>query len=154
MTRLALTLATWFGCGYFPWGPGTAGSLAALAIAALLHFYLVSTRVTLVFLAILLFLPGVWAATQTARYVQTEDPGLVVIDEVLGQWITLAGVAVLNTKSLIAGFLLFRLLDIWKPWPIRKLERLPEGWGIMADDVAAGILGALMLYIGGSRGLY
>ncbi len=154
MNRLALTLATWFGCGYFPWGPGTAGSLAALAIALLLHLYLRAGRGTLLLLTGLLLAPAIWAATRTARLVHRHDPGLVVIDEVLGLWVTLAGATVLNAKSLIAGLLLFRVFDIWKPWPVRNLERLPEGLGIVADDLAAGIYGALILYIGGSAGLY
>ncbi len=154
MTRLALAVGTWFGCGYFPWGPGTAGSLAAVAIAALLHFYLGAGRTSLLILTAALLLPAIWAATLTARFVQKQDPGLVVVDEVLGQWLTLAGATVLNTKAFIAGFVLFRLLDIWKPWPVRKLERLPEGTGIVADDLAAGVYGALILYIGGSAGWY
>ncbi len=154
MTRLAVLLASWFGCGYFPWGPGTAGSLAAVLIAAVLHVYLGAARGTLLLLAAILFVPAVWAATRTARYVQKKDPGLVVIDEVLGQWVTLSGAAVWNWKTLLAGFLLFRLFDIWKPWPVRKLEALPDGLGIVADDLAAGVYGALILYIGGSAGLY
>lgn len=153
-TRVPVLLATWFGCGYFPWGPGTIGSLAALAIAVVLHWYLQSGRLTMLLLTALLLLPGIWAATRTARLLGKKDPGIVVVDEVLGQWITLAGATVWNTKGLLAGFLLFRLFDIWKPWPVRRLERLPEGIGIVADDLAAGVYGALILYIGGSAGLY
>lgn len=154
MTRLALALGTWFGCGYFPWGPGTAGSFAAAGIAALLHFYLGAGRGTLLLLTAALLFPAIWAATRVALFLNKKDPGLIVVDEVLGQWITLAGATVLNTKALVAGFVLFRLFDIWKPWPVRKLERLPEGIGIVADDVAAGVYGALILYIGGSAGWY
>ncbi len=154
MTRLALALATWFGCGYFPWGPGTAGSLAAAVIAALLHFYLGAGRATLLLLTAALVSPAIWAATRTARLINEKDPGIVVVDEVLGQWITLAGATVLNAKALIAGFVLFRLFDIWKPWPVRKLEQLPTGTGIVADDLAAGVYGAIILYIGGSAGWY
>ena len=153
MTRLALLLATWFGCGYFPWGPGTVGSLTAVVIAALLHFYAGVNRGGLLLIAAALLIPGIWASTQTAMFVHKEDPGLVVIDEVLGQWVTLAGTAVLSWKALVAGFLLFRLFDIWKPWPVRNFEKLPGGAGIVADDLAAGIYGALILYIGGSAGL-
>ncbi len=154
MTRLAVMLGTWFGCGYFPWGPGTAGSLVAVLIAVALNLYLGAGRVTLLLLTVALVLPGIWAATRTAEHVGKKDPGIVVVDEVLGQWITLAGATVLNIKAFIAGFVLFRLFDIWKPWPVRKLESLPEGTGIVADDLAAGIYGALILYIGGSAGLY
>ena len=154
MRRVALAIATWFGCGYFPWGPGTAGSLAAVGIAALLHFYGGAERGTLLVATAVLLIPGIWAATQTARILARSDPGLVVVDEVLGQWLTLAGATALNWKAFLAGFLLFRLFDIWKPWPVRKLERLPEGIGIIADDLGAGIYGALILYIGGSLRLY
>lgn len=154
MTRLALALGTWFGCGYFPWGPGTAGSLAAVCLAALLHFYLGAGRASLLLITGALLFPAIWAATRTARFVGAKDPGVVVVDEVLGQWIALAGATVLNARAFIAGFVLFRLLDIWKPWPVRKLERLPEGMGIVADDLAAGVYGALILYIGGSAGWY
>ncbi len=154
MIRPALLLATWFGCGYFPWGPGTLASIVAIAIAALLHFYAGVNRGALLLIAAALLIPGVWAATQTALFVQNKDPGLVVVDEVLGQWVTLAGAAVLNWKTLLGGFVLFRLFDIWKPWPVRNFEKLAGGVGIVADDLAAGIYGALILYIGGIAGLY
>lgn len=154
MRRIALAIATWFGCGYFPWGPGTAGSAAAVTMAMLAHFYCGAGRGTLLVATAVLLLPGIWAATQSARVLERSDPGLVVVDEVLGQWLTLAGAAVLNWKAFLAGFLLFRLFDIWKPWPVRKLERLPAGVGIVADDLGAGIYGALILYIGGSLRLY
>jgi len=154
VNRVAVAIATWFGCGYFPWGPGTAGSVAAIAMAVLLHVYLGSGRITFLILTLVLLWPAIWAATRTARLVQKEDPGLVVVDEVLGQWVTLLGAAVLEWKSWIAALLLFRLFDIWKPWPVRNFERLPGGVGIVSDDLAAGIYGALILYIGGVFRLY
>ncbi len=147
MTKLALVIGTWFGCGYFPWGPGTAGSIAAvLIVAALAHFGL--NRYALLAMVFLILLPGIWAATLTARHVGKKDPGIVVVDEVLGQWITLLAAPVWNWKSLVAGLMLFRLFDIWKPWPVRDLEKLPEGVGIVVDDLAAGGYAALILYIG------
>jgi phosphatidylglycerophosphatase A len=154
VNRLALLLATWFGCGYWPWGPGTAGSLAAVAIAAVLHFRAGYARPVLIILIAALLLPGIWASTQTARLLNRKDPGRVVIDEVLGQWLTLLGATTLNSKALVAGFILFRIFDIWKPWPVRDFEKLPEGTGIVADDLAAGVYGALILYISGRFGLY
>jgi phosphatidylglycerophosphatase A len=154
VNRAALTLATWFGCGYFPWGPGTAGSAAAVVIAAAIHLSAGASRITLAILIAALFGPSVWAATRTARLVKAIDPGIVVADEVLGQWVTLLGASALNWKTFVAGFLLFRIFDIWKPWPIRNLEKLPEGTGIICDDIAAGIYGALILYIGGRLRLY
>jgi phosphatidylglycerophosphatase A len=128
--------------------------LAAVLITWALHAYLDAGRGWLLLLVLVLLGPGIWAATRTARLVGKKDPGLVVVDEVLGQWVTLAGARVLNWKTLVAGFLLFRLFDIWKPWPVRTLERLPEGVGIVADDLAAGLYGALILYIGGVTRLY
>ena len=154
MKRFAPVLATWFGCGYFPWGPGTVGSLAAIAIAALLHFYFAAGRVTLLILILAMLVPAIWASTQTARLLKVEDPGVVVIDEVLGQWVTLLGSPMLMWRTFLAAFLLFRLFDIWKPWPVRNLEKLPEGIGIVSDDIAAGLYGALILYIGGALKLY
>ncbi len=154
MNRFALGLATWFGCGYWPWGPGTAGSLAALLIAIALHRYLGAGRWEILVLIVLLFAPAVWASTRTARIVNKPDPGLVVIDEVLGQWVTLLGATAFVWKSFVAGFLLFRLFDIWKPFPVRYLEKLPEGTGIVADDIAAGLYAALILYIGGTLKVY
>ena len=154
MNRVAVALATWFGCGYFPWGPGTAGSLAAILIAAALHAWLGAGRITLAVLVLVLLLPGIWASTHTARILNTEDPGMVVVDEVLGQWLTLLGATALNWKTFLAAFALFRLFDIWKPWPIRRFESFPEGTGIVADDLAAGIYGAVVLSVSGSLGFY
>lgn len=154
MNRLALAVATWFGCGYFPWGPGTLGSLVAVLIAALLNAYTGLGRGSLALLLTLLLFPAIWAASRTARLVGRHDPGLVVVDEVLGQWVTLLGSPIRNWKVFLAAFLLFRLFDIWKPWPVRNFERLPEGTGIVADDLAAGGYGALILYIGGVFRLY
>ncbi len=154
MNRLALAIATWFGCGYFPWGPGTVGSAAALLIAILLHRCFGSGRLTFLTLTLVLLGPAIWAATRTARLVNVEDPGLVVVDEVLGQWVTLLGATTPGWKSWIAALVLFRVFDIWKPWPVRRLERLPEGMGIISDDIAAGVYAALILYIGGLFRLY
>jgi phosphatidylglycerophosphatase A len=154
VTRLALPLATWFGCGYFPWGPGTVGSMAGLLIAAALHFWAGAGQVTFLVMTLVLLPPAVWSATQAARLLKREDPGVVVVDEVLGQWVTLLGAVTLNWKTFLAAFLLFRIFDIWKPWPVWVLERLPEGTGIIADDLGAGLYGALILYIGGRFGFY
>jgi phosphatidylglycerophosphatase A len=119
-----------------------------------LHQYLNLGRETLCALTLVLLWPAIWAATQTSRLYQREDPGLVVVDEVLGQWVALLGVPARNWKVFLGAFLLFRLFDIWKPWPVRKLEALPEGIGIVADDIAAGLYGAILLYLGSRIGLY
>jgi phosphatidylglycerophosphatase A len=154
VNRLAVALATCLGCGYFPWGPGTVGSLVAIIIAVILHFSAGAGRPALLIATLLLLAPAVWASTRTARLHGRKDPSVVVIDEVLGQWVTLLGATALRWKSFCAAFLLFRLFDIWKPWPVRNFEKLPEGVGIVADDLAAGIYGALILYIVGKLRLY
>jgi phosphatidylglycerophosphatase A len=150
----ALQLATWFGCGYSPVAPGTAGSLAALAIGILLHDSLALTGWHFLALAALLFAPATWAATITAEVKKLKDPQIVVVDEVLGQWIALAGARTLNWKSYLAAFALFRLFDIWKPPPVRQLEALPGGLGINLDDVMAGTYAALVLFLAGCFNLY
>lgn len=149
-----MLVGTWFGCGFFPWGAGTAGSLAAVLIAAALHEYAHWGRLALLILIALLLWPGIWSATRTARVVGEKDPGLVVVDEVLGQWVTLMGASIRDWKTLVTAFLLFRIFDIWKPWPVRSFEKLSEGLGIVADDLAAGVYGALILYIGRALRLY
>jgi len=153
-TNAARLIATWFGCGYSPVAPGTAGSLAALAIAWLLVHYAGWQPVWFLAPVVVLTGPAIWAAGVTARELRQEDPGLVVVDEVLGQWLTLAGARHLNAPSWIAGFVLFRLFDIWKPPPVRQLEALPGGTGIVADDLMAGIYGALVLFAAGCFNLY
>ncbi len=152
--KLAVAIATWFGCGYFPVGPGTAGSAAAVLMAVGAYWLRPYPAIWLALPAALLMAPGIWAADVTARLEQCKDPGLVVVDEVIGQWITLAGATALNWKSWVAGFLLFRALDIWKPFPARQFEALPGGVGIVADDVMAGIYGALVLFMAGCFNLY
>jgi phosphatidylglycerophosphatase A len=142
MRAVAYALGTFFGCGYSPVGPGTAGSLAAILIAIAVH-----NRATLILLSVILLLPAIWAAGKVALYESRKDPQIVVVDEVLGQWITLAGASTLNWKSFLAALLFFRLFDIWKPWPVRQLERLSGGIGIVADDVMAGVYGALAIFV-------
>jgi len=142
----AFLIATWFGCGYAPKAPGTAGSLAGLAIAIALYYFGLGRGALLALTAILLA-PGIWSASVVAKETNTLDPHIVVVDEVIGQWITLAGAATFNWKTYLAAFALFRLLDVWKPAPARQLESLPGGWGIVADDVMAGLYGALAIFL-------
>jgi phosphatidylglycerophosphatase A len=154
LSVLARVIATWFWCGYAPKAPGTAGSLAALAIAWALHNYAGVSAIGMAWLSLLLSLPGIWAADVVARESGGKDPQIVVVDEVVGQWMTLAGATVLNWKSWVLAFVLFRLFDIWKPPPVRQLERLPGGLGIVADDAMAGVYGALVLFAAGWFNLY
>jgi phosphatidylglycerophosphatase A len=149
----AFLIATWFGCGYAPVAPGTAGSLAALVIAIALNYAGYGRGMLLILTAILLA-PGIWSAGVVAIETNKHDPQIVVVDEVIGQWITLAGATTFNWKSWLAGFVLFRLFDIWKPPPVRQLEALPGGTGIVADDVMAGLYGALVLFTAGCFNLY
>jgi len=152
--KVAYLLATWFGCGYWPWGPGTAGSLAAVVIAWLsVRFGGFSPHWFLLW-AVLVTPAGVWAATVVERSLNKVDPHIVVVDEVAGQWLTLAGAVTLNWKSWVLALALFRIFDIWKPWPARRLEGLKAGFGIMADDLMAGVYGALVLFLAGCFNLY
>lgn len=151
---LADLISTWFGCGRSPFAPGTAGSAAALIIAIALHEYLGFAWWHFLILAAVLFYPAVVAATVSAAAANKKDPGFVVVDEVLGQWIALAGARSYNWKSYLAAFALFRLFDIWKPAPVRQLETLPGGLGINADDVMAGIYAALVMFAAGYFHLY
>jgi len=141
-TLWAWTIATFFGAGLGKPGPGTWGSVAALLIWAAAAYGLHPTPQTLlVWLLVGIVLSialGVPAATIAARQSGLKDPGFVVIDEVAGQWIALIGSRPTWQHALIALFL-FRLFDITKPFPARQLESLPEGWGIVFDDVAAGL---------------
>jgi phosphatidylglycerophosphatase A len=150
----ARVVATWFFCGYAPVGPGTVGSAAALAIAWLLHRYAGFPAIAFAYLASLLGWPAVRSADVTAREAGLKDPQFVVVDEVVGQWIAIAGATRLNWKSWLGAFVLFRLFDIWKPPPVRQLERLPGGTGIVADDVMAGAYAALVLFAAGWFNLY
>jgi phosphatidylglycerophosphatase A len=143
-TFWAWTVATFFGAGLGKPGPGTWGSVAATLIFAAVAFFLHPAPQTLLELTlagiILSIASGVPAATIAARESGRKDPGFVVIDEVAGVWITLLG-AVFHPdwQHIVVALLLFRVFDIWKPFPIRHLEKLPEGWGIVFDDVAAGL---------------
>jgi len=144
---IAFLIGTWFGCGYAPVAPGTAGSLAAVLIAIGLYHYGGYGRGTLLLLSAIVLAPGIWAAGVVEKQTNQTDPHIVVVDEVLGQWITLAGAATFNWKTWLTAFALFRFLDVWKPAPARQLEKLPGGWGIIADDVMAGLYGALAIFV-------
>lgn len=128
--------------GYFPIAPGTAGSLAALALFAFIKWIDVTAIELAAIVAV--FAIGVWAAHGTEIALGRKDPGIVVIDEVLGMLITLA-VLPLSLPGIALGFLLFRVLDVVKPYPAAELEHLHGGLGIMADDAVAGIYAHLVL---------
>jgi phosphatidylglycerophosphatase A len=142
MKRLGLFIATCGYIGYAPVAPGTFGSAAGLLV-----FYGVrstgSVAVELAAIAIV-FALGLWAGTVAEHHFGGIDPGPVVLDEVFGMLITLALLPV-NLTGAIVGFLVFRVLDVIKPWPSARFERLPGGLGVMADDGMAAIYGNLVM---------
>src|ERR1039457_3059225 len=146
--RWATLVATFFGIGRLRPGPGTWGSLATVLLwAALAHAIAPSLRTPVaIALAVLVTLIGIPAATRVARGSGVKDPQFVVIDEVAGQLVALIAVP-LAWKSFLAGFILFRVFDILKPYPIRRLERLPEGTGIVVDDLGAGLYALAIMHL-------
>jgi phosphatidylglycerophosphatase A len=139
LKRVAWAIATWFGCGLVPLAPGTAGTLGAVPLYLLVAR---AGRPGVAAAAAIATLVGVWASSVVARDLGKKDPQVVVVDEVAGFLVTMLPAKELGVLPIAAGFLLFRLLDVVKPWPVRALERLPSGWGIVLDDVGAGIFGA------------
>lgn len=146
--RWATLVATFFGAGRLKPGPGTWGSLAAALLWWLIasHTPASAHLVVIGLLIVLSVAIGIPAATLEARGCGKKDPQHVVIDEVAGQLVTLIAVP-LGWKPLLAGFILFRTFDILKPPPIRQLERLPEGTGIVVDDLGAGIYGLIVMQL-------
>jgi phosphatidylglycerophosphatase A len=138
MRRLAVFLATCGYVGYVPIAPGTFGSAAGLAVFALVR----AGGSTIVELAtiVVLFAVGIWSATEAEHHFGGVDPAPIVMDEVVGMLITLALLPV-NLTGAIVGFFLFRALDVFKPWPSGRFERLPGGLGVMADDGMAALYG-------------
>lgn len=152
---IAEALATWFGCGRSPFAPGTVGSLGALLpLLPLLSTEPVWWRMLLIVLVAVFLIPGIWSATAYEKITGRADPQPVVIDEVLGQWITLAFATKLSWMSFGLAFLLFRAFDIVKPFPVRQAESLPTGTGIVMDDVVAGLYAGLVLYAAGCFNFY
>jgi len=138
---LPALIATGLGSGYSPFAPGTAGS----AVGLLLWWPLVARPLWVQAGAILVVsIVGVIAATHVARAVGLKDPGIVVVDEVVGMWLSLFALP-FTPWTAAAGFFLFRALDVWKPFPARRLELLPDGWGIVADDLMVGLYANLLL---------
>ncbi|MDX1389967.1 MAG: phosphatidylglycerophosphatase A [Acidobacteriota bacterium] len=134
--RVRTVLAVGFGSGFSPIASGTAGSVVALPLIWVAVRY--GGWPALAVLAAVTSVVGVWAADAVARAVGRSDPGIVVIDEIAGQMVTMLFVP-LTWQTLAAGFLLFRLADILKPFPARRSEELPGGFGIMVDDLIAGV---------------
>ena len=146
--RWVTLVATFFGAGRLRPGPGTWGSLAAMLLWWLLASHVPASLHVPVILALIVASTaiGIPAATLEARGCGEKDPSHVVIDEVAGQLVTLIACPIL-WKPLLAGFILFRAFDIVKPPPIRRLEKLPEGMGIVVDDLGAGVYGLIVLQL-------
>jgi phosphatidylglycerophosphatase A len=145
---LAIWIATVAGAGFFPVAPGTAGAAVGAALVALLWWKgppPADQELLLIAAIVAVYFLGVWAATEAEKHFGRTDPGAVVIDEVAGQFATLLCAPHHNWKWLLAGFLLFRIFDVIKPFPARRAEHLPGGWGIMTDDVIAGFYGLLAM---------
>ena len=141
----AYLLATFFGVGYCPLAPGTAGSVAAVLLLWPLRDFVPLHPVLFPATVALLAAAGVWAAWQVERREGREDPSIVVVDEVCGQWLAFSLLPVLTWKILLLGLVAFRVFDIFKPWLVRKAEKLPGGLGIMADDLLAGIYACVVV---------
>lgn len=143
-TKFAFLIATWFGAGKSPKAPGTCGSLAALPFAWAMTAY--GNVYVLPVAAFALYFIGVLAADEVMDEMKVHDPGMIVVDEVVGQWIAVSG-APLSLPAYAAGFALFRLFDITKPllvgWADKKVK---GGTGVMLDDVFAGVFAAVCLY--------
>lgn len=143
--RFSMAIATGGYVGRFPFAPGTVGSLIGLPIAYLLVYlhWSVAILVTLILTAI-----AIWAADRAEHQLGTKDPGCIVVDEIAGMVVALL-LMPFTLKSAIAGFLLFRIFDIIKPPPARQLERrLKGGWGIVLDDIVAGMMANIVLRAG------
>lgn len=166
--RLSLFFATAGYAGYLPKAPGTWGSL----VGVLIYWLLASNRllsffnpqsgsckeafpsIAMVIAAIIIAIGGVAVAGQAAKFSSLKDPQFVVIDEVSGQFFTfLFALSPANWKYWALGFILFRVFDIWKPFPVRHAESLPGGWGIMADDWVAAVYAAIGIWIARTLGL-
>lgn len=141
LDRLARIVASGFGSGFFPVAPGTAGSVVALGIGALLLHFSIEW---LVIACVLACVGGIWAVH---RVHAEADPGWVVIDEFAGQWIALLAIDELNWKNLLLALVLFRLFDIFKPRPVAWADERKDALGVMADDMIAGTMAALAMAV-------
>ncbi|MBR0096396.1 MAG: phosphatidylglycerophosphatase A [Synergistaceae bacterium] len=141
LDKLAVLIATICGAGFLTKAPGTVGSVIAALISAFINVN--------IYAILLIIILGVWASCRAEQilgssYAKEHDPGCIVIDEAVGVWLA---VLFLPKTFIIPALVLFRIVDILKPWPVYLFERLPSGWGIMADDIAGGIIVNLLLQL-------
>ncbi len=165
LDKFSLAIST-CGVGYLPLAPGTWGSLVGVAIYLAYRIFNSNARIylldsnwvfqqytaflyafTSIFLAVIC-LVGIWASARSVRLFGEKDPQRIVVDEVMGQLIVFAFVPFeIDRWLVVAGFVLFRIFDIWKPYPVRAIENLPNGIGVCADDIVAGVYGGISLAI-------
>ncbi len=151
-TGWAWAVATFCGAGFLRPGPGTWGSVATAgvyaALVALLHPAAATLLAGTLIALVATVAAGIPAATVAARESGSKDPGFVVIDEVAGMWIALLPAAAHpGWKAILAALIFFRIFDVWKPFPVHQLEKLPEGWGIVCDDLAAGLYAGICVLV-------
>ena len=145
--RLSLTIASAFYIGYIPGAPGTYASIATILVFVGINFYIYWIPPVIHLSTVcLISLIGVFVSAEIGRTTGKEDPSFIVIDEVAGQLLTYLFLP-LNSFNIIFGFFAFRAFDIWKPFPIRKLESLGNGVGVMADDLLAGLYANILLHL-------
>ena len=143
-SRIAVAIASFGYTGFAPVAPGTVGSAAAFLLILPLRWAAVPGLEPAA--AILLFVLGVWSARITERHLGVEDPGPVVLDEVVGMFVSLVWLPS-SWPVFLSAFVAFRAFDIVKLWPTNRFERLPGGWGIMADDVMAGVYANAVVHL-------
>ncbi len=144
--RLSTIIASVFGIGYFPIASGTV--MSAIAVPFAIVIARAGGGVAVIVASLIVFLIGIWACGDHVRATGREDPSECVIDELAGQWLACAGISLGfgpgTAPEFALAFLLFRLFDILKPWPISAAEKLPGGWGVMSDDMLAGLAAAII----------
>ncbi len=145
MKNIVLIVSSFFYLGYSPIAPGTVGTLGGVFIYGLEKYFHLNLGIEL-FIIFFIFILGVFVSSQTEKFLNKKDPSEVVIDEVMGFLITMFMIP-FSWTALVVGFIFNRILDIWKPFPVRQSQILPGGWGIMVDDVISSVYANLLLRV-------
>ena len=146
INRICLILSTFFGLGFFPGAPGTLGTLGAVGVVWLLHNVITGAEFFYPLITLAIVFLSFPIVSRASVVLNREDPPQVVIDELCGYMVTMLFIEP-TPSHLALGFFLFRFFDIAKPFPVRKLEALPKGYGVVMDDVAAGVYSNLCLHV-------
>jgi len=144
---IAEAIGTSFYAGYMPKAPGTAGAAVGVLVVYLLHRFAYFNSYDLGWFVLVALVPCIWASNVLIEALNSKDPQCIVADEVLGQMVSFIGVDLSKPLSYLVAFGLFRAFDIWKPYPVNLFERLPGGYGVMMDDLMAGIYAAGVMYL-------